>query len=482
MATRRQNSSCDQCRRSKRRCVFAPNTDDTTNQACLTCTYLGRRCTFDFVAARLAQKRRRLLEHSHVSQDDKTRKPDGEVSDVTTNEAQKSNNHSYEDSPANESAMVHLTALDVIRDKSASEFDQFGLVPDFTSWADLGCEFNTPNIDHAYLPGFWKGSPIRLLNSTMSANILGGILDDAYKSMMHGIESRYLSYNSNLYSPEYKYRFDNEDDDNGQMLGTDLITQSKPVKPYSFEDYSINPHSTDVQVVREVTFVGLSRFLDHFGQFYGNSLTKKAKLFDQHALIATQRAFGLQWLSTGGSNRGADDFEAIHRGDNSHRANGSEESTAESSYVFKSAWHNARSLISAVKPYRSFTRIYTMFLFHITNPPSGDEDYVKEAESILDQGLHDFLHLRELVNRYCRFLAPQSTYRLLLESSMKIFLWFGCVRDTMASMASNRDCVLPHPELQRGTLHDSLKRSAGLIRHTRPIERYASPWLGSISS
>lgn len=56
-ATRRQNSSCDSCRCSKRRCVLLD--DRTSNKSCKYCAHLGRKCTFNFVDAH-ATKRRRI--------------------------------------------------------------------------------------------------------------------------------------------------------------------------------------------------------------------------------------------------------------------------------------------------------------------------------------------------------------------------------------------------------------------------------------
>lgn len=56
---RRQNSSCDPCRRSKRRCFFPIPGCDELSAACTHCRRLGHACTFDFAASRLNSRTKR---------------------------------------------------------------------------------------------------------------------------------------------------------------------------------------------------------------------------------------------------------------------------------------------------------------------------------------------------------------------------------------------------------------------------------------
>lgn len=54
--TRRQNSSCDSCRRSKRRCVLLDQPGSQNSKSCKYCAHLGRKCTFNFVAEHAAKE------------------------------------------------------------------------------------------------------------------------------------------------------------------------------------------------------------------------------------------------------------------------------------------------------------------------------------------------------------------------------------------------------------------------------------------
>ena len=56
---RRQNSSCDPCRRSKRRCFFSSHAFDDSSTSCTHCTRLGHACTFKFAASRLNSRPRK---------------------------------------------------------------------------------------------------------------------------------------------------------------------------------------------------------------------------------------------------------------------------------------------------------------------------------------------------------------------------------------------------------------------------------------
>ncbi|RAL10879.1 uncharacterized protein BO97DRAFT_115405 [Aspergillus homomorphus CBS 101889] len=54
----RQNTSCDPCRRLKRRCVLPPHTNDGDGRVGTSCNRLGHRCTFDFVKSVSARLRK----------------------------------------------------------------------------------------------------------------------------------------------------------------------------------------------------------------------------------------------------------------------------------------------------------------------------------------------------------------------------------------------------------------------------------------
>lgn len=299
MPSRRQYSSCDQCRRSKRKCT-------TTHEGiargpglvCRNCSRLGYKCTFAYVSARTEQKRkerfsktfnqnalvgsRKSISHpGSVSQGD-------EMHWTTVNDSY--NVVSPETSQAAfDSIFAELTTLDSLgEDWTFDAAETSGSLerpvqiksPKLSHAVSASkCEYRT-HMNETRLSGFWVGSPIQLLNSTFTQNVLGSYLHHTYASMMHGMESRYLDYACNAFAPSYKYSFA------GEHLSHSSI---EPIQLPNPVDYETNEQPMTV------TFVGLARFLDHFGHFYGNKLDRHSKKEDEALLVAVQQAFALQW-------------------------------------------------------------------------------------------------------------------------------------------------------------------------------------------
>jgi hypothetical protein len=437
MSTRRQNSSCDQCRRSKRKCVFALADPTALTQTCLYCTALGNNCTFAFVTARIEERRRKLARvgsGSHTS----IAKKHNQVTTLFTTQ----NGEAELPNAGRSTAETQRSEFDFALGSDLS-FDNLEerwefVRPELTAVASS--ESNT-QVNKRYTPGLWSGSPIQLLNSTVTASLWGDYLDDIYKSMMNGIESRYLAYTCNLYSPNGKYSFDEGDEEEDEEESAPLSNSPNTLAPLGRSSIPAPPRAKS----RTITFVGLARFLDHFGHLYGNTLDKQTRKEDEETLIAVKSAFALQWLDCGESNAKTSPANATLVNDSSSQNLG--DSNAR---FFATAWFNARSRILNASPHHSFTRVYNMFLFHITNPPEEAKDVSQELNDCLGRGLQEFLALKRAVEGCCELLSPTSTYRMLLESAIKIFHWFGYVRDTMASMVFDRECILPDAPLRPG--------------------------------
>lgn len=299
--------------------------------------------------------------------------------------------------------------------------------------------------ERAQLFTCWKGSPTQLLNSTFTAKSLGTSLHHTYAAMMHGMESRYLEYECNPFGPTHRYKFDSEDAslviENNRPLNelpgarkANLPTMSMLQSLSGLKQTHQEGPKQDTQLedTMKITFVGLAKFLDHFGHFYGNRLDQRSKMEDERMLIATQQVFALQWAVEGSRGK-CTSVSKFHR---------SEDSSTEDLHAFASSWFKARSLILNATPGHSFTRVYAMILFHTSVAPEEAKDVAGELNDILDRCLHEFEDLKSMVDEYIKLLSSTSTYRNLLQSSVKAFQWFAYIKDTFAALLTERDCIL----------------------------------------
>jgi hypothetical protein len=364
-----------------------------------------------------------------------------------------------------------VLGLDDLNDSIVTEF--LNLESFSTEWVDLGpvesaqpsiLDTNSTSSDNAVQVGLrsqnsgagkqferarlfssWKGSPTQLLNSTFTATSLGTCLYQTYAAMMHGMELRYLEYECNPFGPSHRYSFGLE---TSSMVIEGGRSTDEPPKP-SIADSSIMSMLTNLPAVRrlhqrglpqdiplgdtiKITFVGLAKFLDHFGHFYGNRLDRRSRVEDERMLTAAQQVFALQWAVTSAHEK--DITSSIIRGSN--------DTSIEDLHTFASSWFKARSLILNATPGRSFTRVYAMILFHMSVAPEEAKDVSGELNDILDQCLRQFEDLKNMVDEYVKLLSSTSTYRTLLQSSVKAIQWFAYIKDTFAALLSERDCVL----------------------------------------
>ena len=83
-----------------------------------------------------------------------------------------------------------------------------------------------------------------------------------------------------------------------------------------------------------------------------------------------------------------------------------------------------------------------MILFHTSVAPEEAKDVAGELNDILDRCLHEFEDLNSMVDEYIKLLSSTSTYRNLLQSSVKAFQWFAYIKDTFAALLTERNCIL----------------------------------------
>lgn len=467
---RRQNSSCDPCRRSKRRCFFSSHAFDDSSTSCAHCTRLGHACTFNFAASRLNSRLRKRQRQTR--------------SDVRS-----------EQSPTHHNQIQSGSPLGTNRDSEscASVSASTGALDDFASWLNFDIDDYLANDLHStiaiepaalnsnispspqneqrlplvsmgsqamqhtfpfqreFVPGSSPHSPIHLLNSGLNANILDGRLIKIYEAILTGSAARFLNYETNLFATGVRYQIqgNNPQNSHGPRPGgkrplpaiefgptISNLDLSGSLVPLTDTSASVQSRSYNM------TVVGCARFLDHFADLYGNRLSKSSKMKSDRALKAALRVFALQWLPI------VDSEEARMTAFNDTSiANLHEESQHRKGFyqVYKDAWHQARSAINEASSVRSFRVVFATFLFDGTVSPmsalNASNGHRIEHE-FLDTGLDKLQQLDTLVQEYCVNLGSSSHYAALAEASLSLIRWSGYIRDTGAALTSNHQCHL----------------------------------------
>lgn len=484
-SARKQNSSCDPCRRSKRRCSF-PEGVPGPPHSCVNCLHLGHTCTFNFVNARLSQKRNKARPTAPCAlqqpiapatprdprQIALPMRPDPNSVEALPNTIQNAlwTGVSYPgllDVGMFMGNMVsEWTNLDrriFDTDDAATGSYQGSTTPSSTSQDPSGYYQPQRAQDlqpqHSSTLGLWPGSPIHLLNSSVEKKRINQSLGDVYNSMMSGIAIRYLDYNCNLFAGPYKYSFESDTPRSSSVntASRQSVTAgfTAPWRKTSTGDVGnsqLQPITAEslASQINKVTMIGVARFLDNFGPLYGNCVDQKTRNQNERTLTAVLQAFALQYLPS----RHADGPLAQFY-ENLDRNGPSQESPTDrstnSSHVFTSAWFNAHSHLVASRGSRSFVKLYSVFLFQMTSVPEEAASIHPREETplgLLDDGLRQLEELQGLVDDYCEHLGRYSIYRVLLQSSVGIMRWYAYLRDTIDSVLHERPCMLKDAPLR----------------------------------
>lgn len=408
MSQRRQYSSCDPCRRSKRRCSLPSYSDGGT---CTNCQRLGHVCTFEF------SKSRRTVRRNPSRQNQTLSRLSGSGHDLP--EITADGLSEYYPSPLNGSAETPISWLNF------DESHQIESTWDNTQGLDLtdllAADVVTPAQPPSdarsspllrvpcttpILPGRALNSPIRLLNSKLDATILDSRLARIHNTIITGCASRFADYDCNLCATGLRYRL--EGADGGQSQGC---------------AFPLNSAMASTDVTCTFTAIGAVRFLDHFGDLYGNRLSSDARRQSDAALRAVLRAFSLQWLSTSEGTPATDSIRDA------------------SQNAFYDSWFAAREILGNAQAVRSFRVVYAILLFDGISVPT--QASAGPPHELLNAGLQTLCSLDALIGRYCATLGAHSTYSMLLEASMAVVRWGGYIRDIGASLTTDRRCKLP---------------------------------------
>lgn len=486
---RKQNSSCDQCRRSKRRCVTPGGDPCDAARTCLNCLRLGHNCTFDFVTSRTTRKTNTTPCTQTPDDSSSTSNVlflDGaeETPDVCSQAYSKPPNAASDASLWQQLVGSDVPRADMFLENLASEWArimpgsqntedsprmmQSGDTVEAPSQATDCRDNNASAARGRKLVGSWRGSPIHLLNSSVELLLLNQSLGEIYECMMSGIAIRYLDYNCNLFAGTYRYSFDADrpgpipsKQESTRTLATTYTPAWKRMTPSNFTGPRVQTKlSLEVlsSQINKVTMIGIARFLDNFGSFYGNTIDAKARKQNERTLTAVLQAFALQFVpcchNEEPRNQQPDTFETPGHTSSFETTSGASSST--NAHIFITAWLNAYAHLTEPQQSPSFLHLYAVFLFMMTTMPS--EALVSgrvhiDALDILDDALRQMLKLRELIDTYCSHLDDGSIYKFLFQSSLGIFGWYAYLRDTISSVMRPRTCILDDAPLPlKGTL------------------------------
>ncbi|QQK45242.1 Fungal transcriptional regulatory protein, N-terminal [Penicillium digitatum] len=456
---RRQNTSCDQCRRSKRRCVVQSGPDGIPDAICQNCKRLRRQCTFEFAIAQSSPFSRKRPKRNCGEPIISTRQNEYNDFDATPEEVVGSPSNRFDaTSIADQDVLAAWLNLDYdeivadsvnlfstnfgpsnsftalrSEDKALEESQLEGQRTDLTS--HLTCLHGGQKLEsnrHRPTIGLSFNSPINLLNSGIDANILGDRLARIYEAIATASALRVLDYDCNLYATMSRYRLKNSDSGSSNGSATSAMDPI-PITPR----FSLPVSSKAIPY--EISLLGSVRFLDHLGGLYGNRLNSAARKKSDETFNAVLRAFSMQWLPSSSS------FEAsLAHDDFSRNPKSGEAGDDFSLNAFIDAWVRARSLLSDAKDIRSFRVVLATLLFvGIVTPTKimDREDLV--PNHFLDIALQKLFYLDGLVTQYCANLGPSSTYSALAEGSLNIVRWTAYIRDTGAALAMDWQCKLP---------------------------------------
>ncbi|KAF9893552.1 hypothetical protein FE257_010864 [Aspergillus nanangensis] len=441
---RRQNTSCDPCRRSKRRCVRSISSDGGPGTICTNCERLGYACTYNFAQSRLKSTSKRRRQSSanaglSIESSDKSSTFERPITDAPSEDLQL-------DCVTNHDILASWLDLDFASglDDSLPFLPSTTVFP--TSFESTGLESpGTVEIERdvsAGLPpsifrrgqaggsiaGSSPNSPVHLLYSKLDETILDERLIRIYNAIVSGSSSRFLNYDSNLFASGDRYKIENIDSDSAladsqqksSAMSSDCYSNSSEVTQLKSDTQKMPWQNTE----NRMTILGMIRFLDHFSDLYGNRSSQAARKKSNEALNAVLKTFALQWLPSG------------TQGSCQHTWNSPPD-------IFAEAWSRARALLKEADPILSFRVAYAIIMFDGIAIPANELTESLAPHELLDIGLEKFQRLDGLVTRYCANLGPSSRYAALLEASLNIGRWGAYIRDTGAALTADRHCKLP---------------------------------------
>ncbi|GAD95939.1 hypothetical protein ANI_1_1316164 [Paecilomyces variotii No. 5] len=461
---RRQNASCDPCRRSKRRCLVEPHQERKTGTVCLTCRRLRYHCTFDFAESRRKRGKRTRSAADQSPTTDAFVSSDREASGFADSDfqAQFGQSNDILDSWLNFDADQFLND-NLVPFQNATESIESTLSPHGPTTIVGETQHDAAS---SLLPvrsevtkgllrrraksvvGCTLSSPIRLLNSSVNAVILDVHLTRIFETITGDCTSVFLDYDSNMYAGGHRYLIE---DHGFHSSDTSSSTKSTPSGAVLLPSENVTRPSEDGALRSSthgdnytMTVSGAFLFLDHFSHLYGNRLSRAARNQSEELLREVIRVSSLQWLPESGS--------SLEIGSVPSDVPGGRRQKNGTSNVYADSWHRVRSLVRDAQSIRSFTVVLATIAFDMITIPQevcGNTPELASRHEFLDTCLENLSSLDRLVTEYCANLGPSSQYGALMECCLNFARWFGYLRDTVAGLTTDRGCRLP--EVPRDT-------------------------------
>ncbi|PGH19378.1 hypothetical protein AJ80_04019 [Polytolypa hystricis UAMH7299] len=486
---RRQNRSCDSCRRSKRRCSLPTLPHGEISTVCANCERLGFPCTFNFARSRLEsvrERRRRqfmedpgqLTERNNLNttvgreseqpldiQRDIFQGDSGADQEFATSWPQFDLAHLLDDPitsfPSDDwcqSASLTPSDLQITTTGEPERDGRASLLPGRSHTVQNTQQIDAPRL----IIGNPSSSPILLLNSKLNATILDERLAKIYDTIVTGSGSRFLDYDCNIYVSRSHYRLgsgvvQHSHESRSTGLGNSNLAGSPIPSPQQEISTGLRfgqPETIDAggnfaeipesqEAGHKMTLLGSVRFLDHFSDLYGNKLDLPARKKSDEAMKTVLRVFALQWLP-------APRFPSQATSSGNHDIFASDSYRRDGSYgvlqsAFTDSWFRARDVLHDALSAVSFRVVYAMLMFDgIAFPTKVSGEPIESVirHEFLDAALQKLQYLDGLVTRYCANLGPSSKYNAALEASLNIARWCGYLRDTGAALAMDRQCKL----------------------------------------
>lgn len=464
---RRQNASCDRCRHSKRRCLIAPTQEQEREPVCTNCERLSYSCTFNFAESQRASHKRKAHGSLPILRD--------QPSSLESTQSLEVSDDGYQ--VAQDQDLISLSSTDFDFDT----FVDFGLgslaVPEIPSpsscpvivedqhqahniWTVQDSR-RSPKLPKSHsIVGCSLNSPVHLLSSRWEAWLLSEQLARIYQTITSDSASIFLDYDCNLLTGSCRYRFAQSNADSSALVSSNSIPENAiqvdfasvplPELPEAClnqtpDHLSMVDSRVPTQISQNrsssgaITVLGAVRFLDHFGELYGNQPSVTAKAQSEQVLKEVLRCFAFQWLPN--------TMLSIHSDSSDFML--SSLSTAQepqqSHLAFVDTWIRARSLIKNAQSTPSFGVVYATLLFDtIIVPVEAARTLANDVfeHVFLDNAFHKLSQLERQVKKYCTNLGTRSRHGALIESSLSIICWFAYLRDTVVGLMTNRPCRL----------------------------------------
>lgn len=449
-STRKQNRSCDQCRKSKRRCL--PATESASVQAgaetCRNCKHLQQTCTYNFVNSQSASRRTAKAKRGHSVNGQSNGTHRAPSHETTQERHALHQNAGFNHGNGSQASPLDTVPLGLDDQDAGPVFapdDIFDLDlfldggPDGTF--NIPCatgQFPFPGMDFTVASPAMPGcdmatnpSPTAHVNNAMAAmdhqdpaslltfNLATASEDlelvGVFNSMMGALISRCLHASTNIFATSNHTEYDLSPEGSCAQRGTENGDE------HDRDEVTGNETSTEAPVPPEkrptATMIGLCLFLDHFAPFYGLWSDRDTRQAQLKAFKSVMRAFALHSYPL----------------------------SAPGSREYRDAWLHARSQLNACDSTPSFVFLYAVFQFTLTTPPEDPQRY-KEYEAchraMLERGLGQFQSLQNLASGHSARLGESSTYRPMLRRALTIFHWYAFIRDTVESLMEDRDPIV----------------------------------------